>query len=124
MLFVWAIFTKTIFKFLLVWLITRGDKNNELIKEYLSSEKCLFRKKVNMDLNRCYEQYAEYFRITFPFTAPPKFQEWLNDISATSAAGFGSTTNEESGICREQTQKLQGETGSKGESWTKNKALF
>ena len=44
-----------------------------------------------MDLGRCYKWYAEYFRIIFPFAAPPTYQEWLKDILATSAAGVSST---------------------------------
>ena len=60
-----------------------------------------------MDLNRCYERYAEYFRITFPFATLPTYQEWVNDISAISAAGVG-TADERSGICREQQKEHPG----------------
>ena len=101
MLFVWAVFRKEIFKFSPVCLITRGDKTNitdkrkSVFKEIISSEK-----KVNIDLNRCYERYAEYFRMTFPLAASPKFQEWVNDISATSEEGVGSTTDEQCSVCR------------------------
>ena len=65
-----------------------------------------------MDLNRCYELYAEYFRITFPFATLPTYQEWVNDISAISATGF-STADERSGICREQPKERPGERGNK-----------
>ena len=80
-------------------------------------------KKVNMDLNRCYERYAECFRITFPFAAPPTYQEWVNDISATSPAGVSSIADEQSGICREQTER-PGARGNKRESWTKEQSAI
>ena len=63
-----------------------------------------------MDLNRCYERYAEYFRVTFPFVALPTYGEWVNDVSATSPAGVN-TDDERSGICREQTKERPGERG-------------
>ena len=87
----------------------------QLITECLFSEK-YFQKKVDMDLNRCYERYAECFRITFPFAALPTYQEWVNDISATCPAGVSSTADEQSGICREQTKERPGERGNKRES--------
>ena len=74
-------------------------------------QKNIFRKKVNMDQNRCYERYAECFRITFPFATQPTYQEWVNDISATSPAGVSSTADEQSGIYREQTKERPGERG-------------
>ena len=76
-----------------------------------------------MDLNRCYEWYTEYFRITFPFAALPIYEEWVNDVSATSAAGVN-TVDERSGICREQTKECPGERGTKENHGLKNKALF
>ena len=42
----------------------------------------------------------------------PAYQEWVNDISATSAAG-ASTADERSGICREQPKESPGERGNK-----------
>ena len=60
-----------------------------------------------MDLSRCYERYAEYFRITFLFANLPTYQKWVNDISAISAAGV-STADELSGICREQPKERPG----------------
>ena len=92
------------------------------INEDLSSEKYL-QKKVNMDLNRCYERYAEYFRITFPFAALPTYEESVNYVSATSAAGV-STADERSGICREQTKDHPGERRNKRESWTKEQSAI
>ena len=77
-----------------------------------------------MDLNRCYERYAECFRITFPFAAQPTYQEWVNDISATSPAGVSSTADEQSGIYREQTKERPGERGNKRESWTKEQSAI
>ena len=68
-----------------------------------------------MDLNRCYERYAEYFRITFSFATLPTYQERVNDISAISAAGV-STADDPSGICREQPKEHPGERGNKRES--------
>ena len=76
-------------------------------------QKNIFRKKGNMDLNRCYKRYAECFRITFSFAALPTYQEWVNDISATTPAGVSSTTDKQSGIWREQTKKRPGERGNK-----------
>ena len=77
-----------------------------------------------MALNRCYERYAECFRITFPFAALQTYQEWVNDISATSPAGVSSTVDEQSGVYREQTKERPGERGNKGDHGLKNKALF
>ena len=74
-----------------------------------------------MDLNRCYERYAEYFWITFPFAAPPTFQEWAY---ATSAAGVSSTADERSGICREQAKERLGERRNKRESWIKEQSAI
>ena len=102
-----------------VCLITGGDNNNATDKRI-----SVFRKKVNMDLNRCYQRCAEYFGITFSFAAPLTYQEWINDISATSAAEVSSTADERSGICREQTKKCQGEKGNKRESWTKEQSAI
>ena len=79
-------------------------------------QKNIFRKKVNMDLNRCYKWYAECFRITFPFAARPTYHEWVNHISATSPAGISSVADEQSVICREQTKECPGESGNKRES--------
>ena len=76
-----------------------------------------------MDLNRCYELYAEYFRITFPFATLPTYQEWVNDISAISATGV-STADDRSGICREQPKERPGERGNKRESWTKEQSFI
>ena len=76
-----------------------------------------------MDLNRCYERYAEYFRITFPFAALPTYEEWVNDVSATSGAGV-STADEQSGICREQTKEHPRERGNKRESWSKEQSVI
>ena len=76
-----------------------------------------------MDLNRCYERYAEYFRITFPFATLPTYQEWVNDISAISAVGV-STADERSGICREQPKARPGEKGNKRASWTKERSAI
>ena len=87
-------------------------------------QKNIFRKKVNMDLNRCYERYAECFRTTFPFAALPTYQEWVNDISATSTAGVSTTADEQSGIYREQTKERPGERGNKRESWTKEQSAI
>ena len=58
----------------------------------------------------------------FPFAAPPTYQECVNDISATSAAGVSSTADERSGVCREQTKERPGERGNKRESWTKEQS--
>ena len=66
-----------------------------------------------MDLNRC------YFRIT-----PPTYQEWVNNISATSAAGVSSTADERSGICREQAKERLGERRNKRESWIKEQSAI
>ena len=76
-----------------------------------------------MDLNRCYERYAEYFRITFSFATLPTYQERVNDISAISAAGV-STADDPSGICREQPKEHPGERGNKRESWTKEQSAI
>ena len=76
-----------------------------------------------MDLNRCYERYAEYFRITFPFATLPTYQEWVNDISAISAVGV-STADERSGICREQPKARPGEKGNKRASWSKEQSAI
>ena len=76
-----------------------------------------------MDLNRCYERYPEYFRITFPFATLPTYQEWVNDISAISAAEV-STADERTGICREQPKERPGERGNKRESWTKEQGAI
>ena len=76
-------------------------------------QKNIFRKKGNMDLKRCYKRYAECFRITFSFAALPTYQEWVNDISATTPAGVSSATDKQSRICREQTKKRAGERGNK-----------
>ena len=89
----------------------------------MSSEKCL-QKKSKDDLNRCYERHAEYSRITFPFAAPQTYQECVNDISATSAAGVNSFADEWSGICREQTKERPKERENKRESWTKEQSAI
>ena len=119
-MFVQAFLTKEILKFSPE--ITRGDNNNAIDKI-----RSVFRKvsseKVNMDLNRCYERYGEYFRITFPFAALRTYEEWVNDVSATSAAGV-STADERSVICREQTKERPGEEETKENHGLKNKALF
>ena len=94
----------------------------QLIKKGLSSKKYL-QKKVDMDLSKWYERYTEYFRITFPFAALPTYEEWFNDVSATSAAGV-STADERSRICREQTKERPGEKGNKRESWTKEQSVI
>ena len=90
----------------------------QIIKEYLSSEKCL-QKKSKHGTEKYYKRCAEYFTITFSFAAPPTYQEWVNDISATNAGEVSSTADERRGIYREQTKECQGEKGNKQESWTK-----
>ena len=121
-MYVQAFLIKEILKFSLVCPITRGNNNDTIDKISLSSIKYL-QKKVNMDLNRCYERYAECFRITFPFAALRTYEEWVNDVSANSAAGV-STADERSDICREQTKERPGEEEAKENHGLKNKALF
>ena len=94
----------------------------QLIKKGLSSKKYL-QKKVDMDLSKWYERYAEYFRITFPFAALPTYEEWFNDVSATSSAGVSMLMNEAAFAGNKQKSALE-KKETKENRGLKNKAQF
>lgn len=46
-----------------------------------------------MDPNKCYREYVNYFRQTFPFTLPPTFEEWFQNLSATTSLASTAVNN-------------------------------